>query len=261
MRKLELKMVEILKKLKDKYDVAEIKAEFETEATRMDELMRLKEITEKAGLGLVLKIGGAEAVTDMFNGQLIGVSGIVAPMIESSYSMLKYLEAIEKHFDKDLKENLHFGANIETFLAYKNLDNILKLKNIQLLKSLTLGRTDMCGSLGLSKRDINTDQIYKIAEDMFLKIKKKDFKTKMGGGMSPESIPFLKKLSQKKLLDFFETRKVIFKIPKNFKKTAEGILLANEFEVLWLESKRDYYEKIYYEDVVRIKELRRRMKK
>ena len=79
--------------------------------------------------------------------------------------------------------------------------------------------------------------------------------------MSPESIPFLKKLSQKKLLDFFETRKVIFKIPKNFKKTAEGILLANEFEVLWLESKRDYYEKIYYEDVVRIKELRRRMKK
>src|SRR3989338_863463 len=100
MNTLEEKMVGLLIDLRDNHGVVEIKAEFETEASRMNELMRLKDIVSKASLGLVIKIGGAEAITDMFESQHLGVTGLIAPMIESAYSMTKYLEAINKYFPK-----------------------------------------------------------------------------------------------------------------------------------------------------------------
>ena len=84
MNSLENKMVKLLLDLKKNHKVVELKAEFETEAVRMNELMRLKEVADRAGLGLVIKIGGTEAITDMFEAQHIGVTGLIAPMIESS---------------------------------------------------------------------------------------------------------------------------------------------------------------------------------
>lgn len=82
MNSLEHKMLDLLRDMKKKYGVVDLKAEFESEGVRMDELIRFKEIADQAGLGIVLKIGGAEAITDMFEAQKIGVSGLVAPMIK-----------------------------------------------------------------------------------------------------------------------------------------------------------------------------------
>ena len=44
---LEYEMIEMLKVLKEKHDVFEIKAEYENEGTRETELMRLKELKIK----------------------------------------------------------------------------------------------------------------------------------------------------------------------------------------------------------------------
>lgn len=260
MNSLENKMVKLLLDLKKNHKVVELKAEFETEAVRMNELMRLKEVADLAGLGLVIKIGGTEAITDMFEAQHIGVTGLIAPMVESSYSITKYLEAIQKHFSDDLKKNIHFGVNIETYQGFQNLTDILKIKNIKLIDTITLGRVDMTGSLGLGRDDINCDKLYEIAKDMFTMAKKKGFRTTMGGGIAVEAIPFIKKLASKKLLDRFETRKIVFNIPKNFKNVEKGIIKANIFELLWLENKRNYYSKIYHEDDNRIEMLKKRIK-
>lgn len=260
MNSLENKMVKLLLDLKKNHKVVELKAEFETEAVRMNELMRLKEIADRAGLGLVIKIGGAEAITDMFEAQHIGVTGLIAPMIESPYAMTKYLEAIQKHFSEDLRREIHFGVNIETYQGYQNLQDILKIKQIKLVDTITLGRVDMTGSLGLGRDDINCDKLYEIAEAMFTMAKKKGFRTTMGGGIAVEAIPFIKKLASKKLLDRFETRKIVFNIPKNFKNVEKGIIKANIFELLWLENKRNYYERIFREDEKRIEMLKKRIK-
>src|SRR5665811_1546516 len=145
MTTLEIKMMDLLKDLKVKHGVTAVKAEFEAEASRINEVMRLKDIAGRVGLDLVLKIGGAEAITDMFEAQHIGTSLLIAPMIESSYALSKYLEAVEKYFPKELREKMHFGVNVETKLAYENFQEMLKEKKIKLIDTITVGRVDLTG--------------------------------------------------------------------------------------------------------------------
>ena len=93
MNDLEKKMVNILSDLRENHHVIGIKAEFEAEGTRLEEALRLKEIVTKAGLELTIKIGGCEAIKDMFDAKVIGVGTIVAPMIETAYAMKKFVNA------------------------------------------------------------------------------------------------------------------------------------------------------------------------
>ena len=260
MNNLELKMVALLKDLKENHAVPELKMEFEAEASRMDEAMRLKEIAERADLGLVVKIGGCEAITDMFNAQLLGASCIIAPMIESSYALKKYIQAIERYFPPDVRKNTVFGFNLETYLAYQNINEILKTNGAEIISTVTLGRVDLVGSMGLTRAEINSERILRMAQSLFTRLKKEGLRTTMGGGISVEAIPFIQKLSAK-LLNRFETRKVVFNTPKRFdqKKVKKGILKAVEFELLWLKNKKNYYSTIAHEDGARIKMLEGRL--
>lgn len=87
MNRLEKKMLDALIDLKENHHVVGVKAEFEAEGTRMEEALRLKEVVTKAGLELTIKIGGCEAIKDLFDARIIGVNTIVAPMIETPYAM------------------------------------------------------------------------------------------------------------------------------------------------------------------------------
>ena len=55
MNSLERKMIDQLFKLKEVYGVEGVKAEFEAEGTRTEELIRLRELTLFAGVTLTLK--------------------------------------------------------------------------------------------------------------------------------------------------------------------------------------------------------------
>ena len=98
MNSTEAKLVKILVDLKDNYGVFGIKAEFEAEGTRLEECVRLKDIVSAAGLTLTLKIGGCEAIRDMYDARIIGVDKIVAPMIETSFALKKFVESFFKVF-------------------------------------------------------------------------------------------------------------------------------------------------------------------
>ena len=131
MNVLEYEMIDLLKRLKNEYGVFEIKAEYENEGSRQVELMRLKDVAEKVNLPIILKIGGVEAVTDIYNALSLGVRGIIAPMAETAYAASKFLDAIDTFIPEDNQKDIEFAINIETITAYNNIEEILSLDKIK----------------------------------------------------------------------------------------------------------------------------------
>jgi hypothetical protein len=114
--------------------------------------------------------------------------------------------------------------------------------------------------MGLGREAINTSkEVYNVCEAILTKTKKNKLKTGLGGGISKEALPIITKLAKSKLLDKFETRKIVFPAAA-YKYGEAAILKALEFELLWLKSKRRYYSRIKVEDEHRIAMLEERLK-
>src|SRR5580698_626607 len=107
MNNLEKQMVSLLFEMRERFHVTGIKAEFEAEGTRMEEAMRLKDVASRSGLGLNIKIGGCEAIKDMFDAASLGSERIIGPMIETPYALKKFLAATRVAFGP-IEENVEF---------------------------------------------------------------------------------------------------------------------------------------------------------
>lgn len=258
MNVLERQMIDLLKELKDNYGVFEIKAEFEAEGSRMEELMRLKDVTTAAGLPVILKIGGVEAITDIYNGLAIGVKGLIAPMAETRYALSKFLQAIKNLVPPDNAEDIEFAFNIETITGVKNFDEMLALPDLHLLDGVVFGRVDMTGSMGKNRASVDSEEILCLCQDVFRKARKRNLRTGLGGAISSDSLHFIQTLNSEGLLDKFETRKVVFRANAVSHGDA-AIDKAVEFELLWLVSKRRYYSRVRAEDETRIAMLEKRL--
>jgi hypothetical protein len=258
MNDLEKRMVTILNDLRENHGVIGVKAEFEAEGTRLEEALRLKEVVTKAGLEMTIKIGGCEAIKDMFDARSIGVTHIVGPMIETPYALKKYLGATRISFPSSERASVKFLVNIETIDGFNNFDRMLELKDIKDLNGVVLGRVDMTGSLNMGRDEINADKIFDIAQALFKKCRQNNLECVMGGGIAKESLPFIKRLTPA-LLDRYETRKIIFNCSEALNREPEkGILKAVGFELMWLKNKREFYQMIFDEDKVRLEMLEKR---
>ena len=258
MNTLEYEMIEILKRLKNDYGVFEIKAEYENEGSRQEELCRLKDITSKIDLPIIMKIGGVEAVTDMYNAITLGVKGIVAPMAETKFAVSKFVGAINTFVAEDNRNDIEFAINVETITCYENLDDILSLENINILTGITIGRVDFTGSMGKNRDFADSDEMLKYCEDIYTKARAKGLKCGLGGAISAKSCDFIQYLISKGLLDKYETRKIVYH-KDAINNIEAGILVGVEFELAWLKSKRRYYHRIKSEDEKRIEMLEKRL--
>jgi hypothetical protein len=260
MNLLEKRMVELLTELKEQHNVAGVKAEFEAEGTRMEEAMRLKEVSMKAGLGLTLKIGGCEAIRDMFEASMLGTEHLVAPMVETPYALKKYLAAVKIAFSEDQRADMDFLINLETITACENFEKMLQLPEIGLLNGIVLGRVDLTGSMNLTREDINSEQVRTICLKMASMAKEHGKTVVVGGGVSVHSLPFFRSFPECHI-DRFETRKVVFKCPGALQNTEAAFLKAVEFEIMWLKNKKAYYSQISIEDDTRLKMMEERYRK
>lgn len=261
MNSLEKSMVDVLKDLRDNNHVVGIKAEFEAEGTRLEDAFRLKEVAMRAGLGLTIKIGGCEALRDMYECRIIGVDRIVAPMVESVTAFRKFVAAAKLAFPPDELADIALAVNVETVEACRAFDLMLESEEVRDVTGIVMGRTDLTRSLRLTTDDINTSQVFELTKELFVKAKKKSsLACGCGGGVSAQSIPFFRSLPSG-CLDYYETRKVLFQCPDALGDKAEkGILKAVGFELLWLKNKRDYYKRISLEDTHRIEVMESRYK-
>lgn len=259
MNQLEHRMLEILKRGRAEFGFVGVKAEFEAEGTRMDEMLRLTDITRRAGLNIGLKIGGCEAVRDLIDSKQIGADYIIAPMVETPYALSKYIQIKNKLYTPFEREQVRFLFNVETNTALGQIDALMKTAcAADGVDGVVFGRVDFSGSCGLARDIINSDRItddcIKVASAC--KTAGKDFV--VGGGVTLESVGALRRMNDVHL-SRFETRKIIFNASMLEQSNVEEALFnAVEFELCWLKNKREYYLNIADEDITRIEMLEKR---
>jgi methylmalonyl-CoA mutase cobalamin-binding subunit len=249
-------MKQLIKELKSliPLGVGGIKQSFEDEGVLPLDVLTMRRITEQVGLDLSVKIGGCEAKTDIKFCENIGVDKIVAPMVETSFALSKFIESVTNI------NNIKFYINIESHHAQKNIIDILESPSSKLLSGIVLGRSDMIKSYGFSKDNVDGYMMNEIAEKVFEEAKKYGFNTIMGGNISSKSSAIIKKLYEGNLLESIETRNVIIKLnSKNIKNITPVIKSSLLFESKWLQYKANQYNKIGKEYIDRSKLILNRL--
>lgn len=252
----EILMLDALKRGRDLYGVVAVKAEFEAEGTRPDEFLRLLELAQRADLKVALKIGGCEAVSDLFSTLIYGIDYVIAPMVETPYALSKFIDAKSKTHDPAQKRT-SFLYNLETQTALDNLSSMAPLAKAGGV-GVVFGRVDFTLSRGLPRTAINdasiTDAVLQVAHVCA----EADLDLVVGGSVSVDAIDVLRQFRAVRL-DRFETRKIIFEGAAATRDTiVAGIENAVHFELLWLKNKRDYYDRIAKEDFARIEMMEKR---
>ena len=258
---LEREMIEVLHELKDVYGAVSVKAEFEAEGTRTDELLRLIDLARRVGLKVALKIGGCEAVRDLIESKQFGTEYIIAPMVETNYALKKFILAVNKVYSKDQQTTTDFLFNCETINSYNFLNEMVETaKNATEVQGIVFGRVDFVTSMGMSRAKINTPELSKYVLEVANKCKESNLDFVVGGGVAIESIPYLKEMRSTHL-SRFETRKVVFSSDALDNPNMEkGLEKTVYFELLWLKNKHQYYQEITNEDNSRIAMLDARWK-
>lgn len=261
MNNRERQMLDILKRGRDDYGYVSVKAEFEAEGTRIDELMRLVELARRADLEVTVKIGGCEAIRDLLESRQIGVRYIVAPMVETPYALSKYVAAKNTVYLEEERTDTDFLFNIETFTGFDNREQLANQAIVpEGVQGMVFGRVDYCGSLGMNRDSINDDRVTEDILTVAALCKSKGLDLVVGGGVSKDSIACLRAIAEVRLTRF-ETRKIVFNGPAITSSTIDaGLLNAVHFELLWLLNKQSYYATIAAEDNKRIDMLEKRWK-
>lgn len=251
--------VAILESLSAHHALSGVKAEYEAEGTRSEELRWLRNAARKAKVSLTLKIGGSSAVRDLIDARAVGVDKIVCPMIESEESLSRFVENAFSVYTKNDIPKLYI--NMETITCAQSFDKIMNASSAKHISGIVVGRSDLTGSMGLAGVDVvNSDDVFFITRKVAETAKDKGLAVVVGGKITVKSIPFLSRLIEESLLDSFETRKAVFTASEALSiGVGEGIRGALGFELAWMKLKRRYYAAIASEDEERINDLEKRI--
>lgn len=256
------KLIRSLKLMKKK-GISAIKQSLEDEGATFKDIMTMREITKAAKVDLNIKIGGCEAKNDIFFCKQIGADSIVAPMVESEYALKKFIQCVGEY------KNTALLINLETNLSLKNLNKIIKAQSFKHLDGIVIGRSDLAGSLNLSKDKVNSKLIFNKVQKAFRKVKKNNKKMiiKMGGSITSKSSKFINNLFNEQLLNKIETRNVEINLSQKIINNLQNIIPEIfKFEIEWLKFKLNMREnkknKLVIKDYLyRIKEMEKRLDK
>ena len=255
----EFKCAKILKEMIETDGLVGVKTSFEDEGATLHETIRLKEVCNQAGTKVTLKIGGPEAIRDLKDSVIIGVKGIVAPMVESGFGLKKFIAAVNNHVPQDIVSSLQLNINVETISAVEKIDEILDTIESQQLYGVTVGRVDLVSSMEKTRTFVNDSYIFDLVKTVFTKVKEKGLKACLGGAISTDSLAFLKTLHSEGLLDKFETRYAIYDPSVALKNLPRALSKGQMFEYEWLKTKHEFYLTQANQDLKRIEMIQDRI--
>lgn len=255
----EFKCTKILTDLIENEGLVGIKTSFEDEGASFNETIRLKEICNQSKTKVTLKIGGPEAIRDLKDSTVIGVKGLVAPMVESEFGLKKFIQAAKTHIPEDTLSSVQLNINVETITAVQNVEKMLATVEASELYGVTVGRVDLVSSMNKDRNYVNSDEVYKLVRGVFTKVKEKGLKACLGGAVSTDSLDFLKKLHSEGLLDKFETRYAMFDPSITLKNLSRALSKAQMFEYEWLMAKHELYTAAANQDIKRIQMIQDRI--
>ena len=231
---LEKRLGDQLILLKKEFGLHAIKAEFEAEGSSFRDILRLRRLTTKHGVPLYIKIGGVEALRDIKDAFDFGVEGLIAPMVESSFGVLKFTNAVESIFGT---QRLFKSINIETKESIRNISKILETAKDK-IDNITIGRTDLSKSYFDNSITPDSSVIFDIIERLSYEIENNKFTLTVGGSINKESIYFFNEKKNKNLnrISSIETRKVILPFEYMVEKN-KALVEALRFEELYLRYK------------------------
>ncbi len=252
---LENELCDQLKKLKDRYGLCGIKAEFEAEGSSFRDIVRLRRITAALGVKLFVKIGGVEAAKDIKDSVDLGVDGLIAPMVESRFGVKKFLQAYDKIY-KNTK--LHLTLNIETKNAVNQIEEILDYAKGK-IDAITIGRTDLSDSYFSDNVYPDSKFIVSLLESMGKEICHRGFDGAIGGSLTVKSLAIFKEHEKiQKFYNRMETRKVILST-RVMLSSPQAIKEALKFEELYILSKKEISDLFIESEVARLTQLERRI--
>ncbi len=215
----------LLRELKEEYGASGLKLSTEDAGMSFEQIAYWAQIASPA-LPVFVKIGGPEARNDMKKiSALKNISGIIAPMVESSYSLQKYISSLKETFERFEDRSKHI--NIETITAFENLSQIFSIPEINFIDEITIGRGDLSRSVSKKVDDPEVDNMCKIIIEA---AQRKNIKVSIGGAVNPKNAERVFKQIEP---DKINTRSVVFSRGCSLN-VERSILKALEYEILML---------------------------
>ncbi len=204
-------------------------------------------------------MGGCEAIRDLLEAKQLGVSYVIAPMVESPYALSKYIAAKNKVFSQYERQYTQFLFNLETYQGYQHRHKLINMAAQESgTDGVVFGRGDYVCSMGRERARVEDEDVVQAVCEVGSLCKEKGIDLVVGGAVAIDAVPNLKRI-RNVMLTRFETRKVVFDASAlDEKNIAQGLLDAVHFELLWLMNKREYYGVIYREDEARMNTLESR---
>jgi hypothetical protein len=156
--------------------------------------MDLAEIAFLKGLGsfdipVLMKVSGLESRTEIRHLFNMGVNYFLAPMIENEFGLEKFVNTVSE-VGKYQNKTAKIAIMIETFEAYKNLEQILNSNYFDSVAMVVLGRLDLANSMG--KQNVDDPQVKEISKSIIQSITSKGIPVSVGGFVNPSSAPIIK---------------------------------------------------------------------
>jgi len=225
-----------LLQLKNQFGACGLKLSTEDAAMSIEQIGYWAEVDI---LPATVKIGGPNARNDIKQLLPMNIDGFISAVRDFTTPM---------QFER-LKKQI----NIETETAVRQLDSILLDPEAKYIDEITIGCSDLSGSMKKSRWDASfMAQVVEVVK----KIQRKNIPVSVGGGISPQTIDgFLEQVRP----DKFNTRVITFKVEPG-RDYCEAVQSALRFEILMLEhdGSRKFISRD--EEKFRIKELKKRLK-